>query len=651
MNQEVFQFLRKKTQTIFQTNSLIISAYFKHNGLVCKTNKFLRKYLVSNNEVDELIGFFSRVENPINLESLIELFEFVISPVDKEVNGAVYTPKHIRDFIVKETLDGYNIDELKRLAVGDIACGCGGFFYTVSQLIREKTKQSYYKIFKNNIYGLDIEEYSIERTKILLSVLALENGEDKNLTFNLFVGNALSFDWSEESKNIKKNDGFDVIVGNPPYVGASKMDLETKELIKKWSVSSVGKSDLYIPFFQIGMDNLKADGKLGYITVNTFYRSLNGRGIRNYFSENQFSLKIIDFGGEQVFKGRTTYTCICLLQKNTGKIEYVSVNSSNLKNSNVIKKVIELSYSELNTDNGWRLGSKRERQNISKIESTGTSLGKIVSIRNGFATLSNKTYLFRPEDETDQYYFFTQNQIQYKIEKEVCRDAIKPNTLKSEAQINKHKEKIIFPYHATEDKQKTVFDLPSLKINPYKEVEFKEKFPNTYKYLLSQKDVLDNRDKGKRKYEEWFIYGRSQALAYYGKKLLFPYIAEYPYFTYCSNETLLFYNGYAVISQNEPLLLVLSKLLQSDLFWYYIQVTSKPYENGYYALAKNYVKGFGIYIFKKEEEEYILAEDNWEKLNSFFEKKYNIKVPLEYRIIRNKTGKMEHDNVKYSSVA
>lgn len=94
-------------------------------------------------------------------------------------------------------------------------------------------------------------------------------------------------------------------------MGASKIDLESRGLLKKWSVAKYGKADLYIPFFQIALENLKKNGWLGYITVNNFYRSLNGRGVREYFSTNKFNLMMIDFGSNKCFEqGQPTLVCV-----------------------------------------------------------------------------------------------------------------------------------------------------------------------------------------------------------------------------------------------------------------------------------------------------------------------------------------------------
>src|SRR5690606_40270551 len=110
-------------------------------------------------------------------EELIELFEFVISPEDRIINGAIYTPQNIRTFIVSEAFKKIkSIDD--SIKISDIAMGCGGFLFNASIELKKKTGKTYSKIFRNHIFGLDIQEYSVNRTKLLLSLLALQSGED-----------------------------------------------------------------------------------------------------------------------------------------------------------------------------------------------------------------------------------------------------------------------------------------------------------------------------------------------------------------------------------------------------------------------------------------------------------------------------------------
>lgn len=631
INQQIFAFLKSYSFDPKKVDRLIVSAFVKINKFDKVINKLIQNLIIEegNEEGFKLASFillFEKYEQTFNLEELIELFEFVISPAEKEVNGAVYTPQYIRGYIVAETLK--KVDERKsisNLKFGDIACGCGGFFVTIVNAIRQQANLSYFEIFKNNIFGLDIQSYSIERTKILLSLLAISNGEDyTTFEFNLFRGNALDFDW-KSVKAINENNGFDIIVGNPPYVGSVKIDDESKQLLKNWSVSSTGKSDLYIPFFEIGMENLNNTGILGYITVNTFYRSLNGRSVRSYFSKNKFDLSIVDFGGEQLFKKRSTYTCICIIGKTPSNyIAYVKTSSDNIGNLDS-KDFISINYESLNDFDGWHLISEKKKKIISKIESTGVPLGKKFEIRNGFATLHNDLYVFKPVRETDDFYFLKNDREEFKIEKGICRNAIKPNTLKSELEIEKNTEKLIFPYlviNGEVDLLKTV--TRTLKI--IEEDAFKKNYPNAYNYLLFHKNELSERDKGEGNYETWYAFGRNQALTLHGYKLLFPYISSNPCFVFTEDKDLLFYNGYAILSESTLELKILQKILMSKFFWYYIKFTSKPYSGKFFSLAKNYVKNFGICDLTEQDKTTLLTLKDSRGIDDFLTEKYEIQI-------------------------
>lgn len=236
--------------------------------------------------------------------------------------------------------------------------------------------------------------------------------------------------------------------------------------------------------------------------------------------------------------------------------------------------------------------------------------------------MSNDVFIFKPVDEDEQY-FYHQNGKLHKIEKQICRDIIKPNRLKYEAEIPTLKEQIIFPYHQ-ENLQANLFDLKSNKIRVFDEKYFEENFPNAFTYLEGNKKQLLNRDKGKNKKYKWFEFGRTQALNDFGKKLLFPYMAGQPYFVYSDQKELLLYAGYAVYFDSERELKVLKRILESEIFWYYIKQTSKPYSGNYFALAKNYVKDFGICELDENEKEYLLSTDSLDERNKFLLDKYEL---------------------------
>lgn len=632
MNQQILKYLKDYSYDTWDVNRLIVSSFLLKNDINEIKNDFIKGYLISieleeeYSHLQEFIELFS--DHPFGIEELIEFFEFVISPVDKEINGAVYTPDFIRNYIVKSALQKKSNADTRSIGefiFGDIACGCGGFFYTITAFLREKTSKSYFEIFDQNIFGLDIQEYSIIRAKILLCLTAILNKEDeKEFIFNLFCGDALNFDWKAIEK-VACRSGFDIVVGNPPYVGVTKMGLETRKLMKNWKVSLTGKPDLYIPFFEIGIENLNQNGVLGYITVNSFFKSLNGRLLRTYFSSNDFSLSIVDFGNEQVFRSRSTYTCICILSKGqeTG-IHYLKSDSRDL--TKIRKSDFTLiRYKDIDDFNGWHLNAKQRTKIISKIESTGIPLGERFIIRNGFATLKNNVFLFKPHRETKKNYAFYENGKEVLIEKEICRDAIKPNTLKTEEELFGKLEKVIFPYLLAQ-KNDDLFGTAQQKLEILPEDDFKKRFPLAYAYLSKNRKVLATRDRGNKKYEKWYAYGRNQALTLHGYKLLFPYISSKPCFVLTDNKDLLFYNGYAIFSDSIKELKILQRILMSNVFWYYIKHTSKPYSGDFFSIAKNYIKNFSICNLTDIETNELLSFSDTSEVDEFLQKKYDISL-------------------------
>jgi adenine-specific DNA-methyltransferase len=613
MSRQILDYLKKYSSDPRQIDRLITSAFLVVNGIEIKDNIFLRNYIITcNDEIEyEILNSFIKIiqqNEKFDFELLIELFEFVISPEDRVINGAVYTPWDIRKFIIDTALATIKIKHYNTVKIADIACGCGGFLLDVAKKIREITGRSYKEIFKFNVYGVDIQDYSINRTKILLVLLAIsENEDEEEFCFNLYTGNTLNFDWKSKIPEFR---GFNCIVGNPPYIRYRNLDHYTRCLLKNWEVCGSGLTDLYIPFFQIGIENLCENGMLGYITMNSFFKSLNGRALREYIQKSKFYLEIYDFGSEQIFKSRSTYTCICFVQNIKDKEVHYSLTSR--KSLKSLPNTQAISYDELIPKTGWNF---QNIDNIRKIEKIGTPLKKLYKMRHGLATLKNSVYIFTPIEENEEYYHFTKHGITHKIEKEICRDAVNPNILKSEDDLTKATEKIIFPY--TQDSNPKLFDEENIKKN----------FPCAYKYLVENRDILALRDRGNGKYENWYAFGRRQSLEKTKAKLFFPKISNKPIkCIISSDENLLHYNGLAIIADSIDELYVIKGIIESNYFWYYIKSTSKPYNSAYYSLNGNYINNFGIPSFTETEKEIFRSDKNGKTIQQVLDKKYGFVI-------------------------
>lgn len=224
------------------------------------------------------------------------------------------------------------------------------------------------------------------------------------------------------------------------------------------------------------------------------------------------------------------------------------------------------------------------------MESTGIPIGKYCQSRHGIATLSNKTYIFKPVAEDDNYYYLESKDGRYPIEKAICRNVINSNKLNSEVSFESIIEKLIFPYCINEGRATII-----------EESVMKTIFPYTYTYLLSQRKQLATRDKGKTdKYPTWYAYGRTQSLIMPRYKLFFPKFANKPLHCVLKDDAdLMLYNGVAFVSDDLEKLQVLKSVLDSDLFWSYLVKNAKPYSTGYYSLSGVDIKNFCIPTIKK----------------------------------------------------
>lgn len=607
---EVSRFLKKCPNDTEFINKLFVTSFLAYHQLTLTNDSFLCRYIFTSDAFNDYVDGFQQAMfkegRCFSFEDYVELFEYVISPSDKIVSGAVYTPKHIREYIENYCLSSFdgNLDDCK---IVDLSCGCGGFLIDMASKLKQVTGKSFQQIFSDNIYGVDIQEYSVDRTKIMLSLLAKSFGEDADFEFNIWQGDTLSVNFADIVSDYK---GFDIIVGNPPYVCSRNLLPDTKKLMKRWSVCSTGHPDLYIPFFQIAFENLSTNGIMGYITMNSFLKSINGRAVRSYMQEKKRQISIIDFRGQQVFRSKSTYTCL-FFAKNcpSNTLRYTIKDSNKLVEPSTYNSFV---YTDLESNKGWDLNNTI---NVNYLEGIGTPICKYSQSRHGIATLCNSVYIFKPIYETTRYYVICKDGMEYQIEKDICRDIVNPNKLNSDVTFDSIIEKVIFPYYKSSEGKMVAIPEDSMQ----------KRYPKTYKYLMAYRNKLAARDKGAgSKYPIWYQYGRTQSLTMPPVKLFFPKIANHaPHCVLINDPDLLLYNGMAFVSDDMEKLKILQKVFESSLFWDYLVSNSKPYASGYYSLNGVYMKNFGICNFSKEDKAYMLKESDREILDAFIRECYN----------------------------
>lgn len=307
--------------------------------------------------VSDLEEIKSQVQESQNLNSIQQSL--------RKKDGIFYTPDYIVRYIVDNSLGAYLRDEEERLKVefklkGDItdksyekreqqayskyqeflqnvkvvdpACGSGAFLvYVFDYLLAENKRvasilgnnlfsgEDYIKsILQNNIYGVDLNDESVEITKLSLWLKSAQKGKKlTTLDNNIKCGNSLiddpevagdkAFNWQKQFPEIFKNGGFDVVVGNPPY-GVS-FDSNEKKYLKDFD-SLVSDYEAYIYFISLIKKLVKPDGVLSYIFPNTFLSTLYGIKYRKDFFERFTVYELVNLSKDATFSDASVRTII-----------------------------------------------------------------------------------------------------------------------------------------------------------------------------------------------------------------------------------------------------------------------------------------------------------------------------------------------------
>ncbi|HET7116978.1 MAG TPA: N-6 DNA methylase, partial [Hanamia sp.] len=158
----------------------LIYSYLSNNNLDYKQSPILSNYFKDFGQNTKL--YFDILTLKIDtIKSLENHLELIIPPADRKLNGAFFTPDYIIDFIINEVKPENGHKNL------DPSCGCGAFLIGLTDYYKNILGKSIRQTVQENIFGSDILEYNIHRTKLMLTVFALQHGEIlKETDFNLF---------------------------------------------------------------------------------------------------------------------------------------------------------------------------------------------------------------------------------------------------------------------------------------------------------------------------------------------------------------------------------------------------------------------------------------------------------------------------------
>lgn len=370
-----------------------------------------------------------------NITAELEGQELDKSKTKRKKDGVFYTPKYITKYIVDNTIGKLceekkaelnisderfgqaskrsqkGIKDLKAyrdwlldLKICDPACGSGAFLNQALEFLIEEHRYldeltaQYHKaplvlsdiekhILEQNIYGVDINEESVEIAKLSLWLRTAQRGRKlTSLNNNIKCGNSLiddpkvagekAFNWQKEFPKVFAKGGFDVVIGNPPYV-----KLETIRDVSV-SLASVGyqtfdkRGDLYVLFVERGFNILRRDGLISYIMPNKWLQAGYGEKLREYFLQKQLN-QLIDFGDLQIFEGATTYPVIFIARESKPNKTFLATQ---------LKKTGELDFERNVSTNANEFETKKLSKNTWVI-SSGKSNKLLERLNNKFPSL------------------------------------------------------------------------------------------------------------------------------------------------------------------------------------------------------------------------------------------------------------------------
>jgi hypothetical protein len=404
-------------------------------------------------------------ENSLNeldeLKAELEGVEIDKSKTKRKKDGVFYTPKYITKYIVDNTIgtlcnekkgalqlveEDYIIDKkrqkktmqalveklneyrkwLLQLTICDPACGSGAFLnqaldflITEHKYIDELQAKLFgdaivmsdveKSILENNLFGVDLNEESVEIAKLSLWLrTAQPNRKLNDLNHNIKCGNSLiddpeiagdkAFNWQTAFPQVFAKGGFDVVIGNPPYVRQELLSKIDKEyFVKNYKVGN-GIADLYVYFYERAINTLKQNGVLGFITPNKFYKTQYGKELRQFLT-NFTIIELIDFFELKVFEDASTDSQILVLKNSTNDniLDYSPIKSiSNFNEKSY--STLKIKQNDLN-DAIWIFNNIESLNILNKMKSNSIILKDYTKngIEYGIKTGLNEAFIIDEE--------------------------------------------------------------------------------------------------------------------------------------------------------------------------------------------------------------------------------------------------------------
>jgi len=294
------------------------------------------------------------------------------------------------------------------------------------------------RILLNNIYGVDIDQQAVEVTKLSLLLKVLEGESEQTLGSqmallhqrvlpdlgnNIKSGNSLigpefydavgyaafspderasinAFDWVREFSEVMRGGGFDVVIGNPPYVRQESISALKRYLAASY-ISFDSTADLFVYFIERGTQLLREGGRFGVIVSSSILRAAYGTRLRSYLTTATKIESLVDFGGLPVFRdAKDTYVCIPILSKGKQTGLTSVIRPSDLGHEALLQATHHLAYEvpagRLEPD-GWNLATDSYVRTFEHLLRNGDPLSSVVGDRIFRGVLTGMSAAFEIE--------------------------------------------------------------------------------------------------------------------------------------------------------------------------------------------------------------------------------------------------------------
>lgn len=504
----------------------------------------------------------------------------------RKISGVYYTPSFLVRNLTEQCLDRFFRDRANgsRMIprVADLSCGSGSFLTAaVDSLIRRLRDEDPNKnwgrelVNKKCIIGIDIDPRAVTITRLQLWLRLAEEPHPlplPRLERTIVNGDSLK----EETWDLLPA-GYDVILGNPPFIATGDVQ-SRKELAARFK-SAQGRFDYSYLFVEMAIRKLKNEGVIGLVIPNRLFTNKDASALRKIITSEMNLCVITDFGSNEIFVGTSSYIGTFIAKKNRTKVEsptvrFVRVLDLPPRFVGAVLAEAARAHSDVRNDYltafeashprgsyEWRLLSDSAVTARARLAERSESLPTIAGIYQGIRTGANDVFIVTLEPESSGTLVHARNGFgeTHLIETALLRPVIFGSDIQRYDYV-RPKQFLIYPYH-----------LNRLML----EQELRSQFPQTLAYLSRYRHILAERSTVVSRGGSWYALSWPRDETWLNsKKLLIRDLATETSFALDDIGNTYLVGGTAVVPADEQLLYPLLGYLNSALInWYLTQIT------------------------------------------------------------------------------